>query len=167
MVGMDPERYYCEFNIAEKLQGSFEEQAKALQTAIGGPWMTRAEGRSRMNLPAIDGADELIVPMNVTAGGQASPTDSGSQNTVGDPVKALETIDRAEQVLRSRIGAKRADWWNAERWSAELADALPDEVADELTEQIKEIADQALRTNTPLSLDPVRELITAHEEGTA
>lgn len=67
---------YVEFNLAEKLKGSFEDQATSLQTAVGGPWLTRNEARARQNLPHIDGADELIVPMNVTSGGQASPTDS-------------------------------------------------------------------------------------------
>lgn len=80
MLGLDPARYYAEFNLAEKLQGSFEEQAAVMQTLIGGPVMTRAEGRARFNLPRIEGTDELIVPLNVVEGGQASPTDSGSQN---------------------------------------------------------------------------------------
>ncbi len=80
MLDMDPERFYAEFNIAEKLQGNFEEQANALQRAVGGPYMLRSEARARMNLPAIEGADELIVPLNVIDGGQASPADSGSQN---------------------------------------------------------------------------------------
>jgi HK97 family phage portal protein len=62
---------YVEFNLAEKLRGSFEEQAQQLQTAVGGPWLTRNEARARQNLPQIDGADELIVPLNVTTG--ASP----------------------------------------------------------------------------------------------
>lgn len=72
----DSEDVYCEFNIAEKMRGSFEEQAAAASTAAGGPWMTRNEIRARNNLPQIDGGDELIVPMNVTSGGQASPRDS-------------------------------------------------------------------------------------------
>ena len=67
---------FVEFNVAEKLKMSFDEQVKILQTAIGGPFMTRNEGRQRVNLPRIDGADELIVPLNVITGGQASPTDS-------------------------------------------------------------------------------------------
>ncbi|KOU41261.1 hypothetical protein ADK55_29165 [Streptomyces sp. WM4235] len=67
---------YCEFNIAEKMKGSFEEQAAAMSTMVGGPVMTRNEGRARINLPSIEGADELITPMNVTEGGQASPRDS-------------------------------------------------------------------------------------------
>lgn len=64
---------YVEFNIGEKLQGSFEEQAAVASMAVGGPYMTRNEMRALQNLPPIDGADELIVPLNVTTGGQPSP----------------------------------------------------------------------------------------------
>jgi hypothetical protein len=68
---------YVEANVASKLRGSFEEQASLLQTAVGGPYMTRAEARTVQNLPHIDGTDELIVPLNVVVGGLASPTDTG------------------------------------------------------------------------------------------
>lgn len=71
---------FVEFNVAAKLQLSFDEQAKIFQTTTGAPIMTRNEARRRLNLPVLPGADELIVPLNVLEGGQASPTDSGSQN---------------------------------------------------------------------------------------
>jgi len=58
------------------LQMIVEVQASQLQTAVGAPWLTRNEARARMNLPQIDGADELVTPLNVLVGGQASPTDS-------------------------------------------------------------------------------------------
>lgn len=74
---------FVEHNVAEKLRMSFDEQARIFQTATGGPIMTRNEARKRLNLPQIEGADELIVPLNVVTGGQASPTDSGSQNEGG------------------------------------------------------------------------------------
>mgnify|MGYP000902562331 CR=1 FL=1 len=67
---------YFEFNLDAKMRGSFEEQAGVMQTMVGGPVMTRNEGRARLNLPRLEGGDELIVPMNVITGGQASPTDS-------------------------------------------------------------------------------------------
>lgn len=76
----DPDEVFTEFNVASKLRMAFEDQARIFQTATGGPIMTRAEARQRLNLPHLDGTDDLIVPMNVTEGGQASPTDSGSQN---------------------------------------------------------------------------------------
>lgn len=87
MLGMDNTKFYCEFNINEKMQGSFEEQTQAIQAATGVAWMTRNEARSLQNLPALEGGDELITPLNVLIGGQASPQDSGSQNEgLTDPV---------------------------------------------------------------------------------
>lgn len=80
----DPGEVFAEFAVAAKLRMAFEDQARILQTSTGGPIMTRAEARNKLNLPHIDGTDELIVPMNVTVGGQASPTDSGSQNIGGN-----------------------------------------------------------------------------------
>ncbi|GAB3889072.1 phage portal protein [Terrabacter terrigena] len=142
MLGVDAERFYGEFNIAEKLQGSFEEQAAAMQSATGAPWMLRSEARARMNLPAVPGADELVVPLNVLSGGQASPTDSGSQNRNAGKAPALKGrapatyVTKHEQVLqaffkrqaaavRSRLGAKADDdWWDEERWDGELASDL-------------------------------------------
>lgn len=75
MLG-EPPRHYVEYDLAVKLQGSFEERAAVLQSAVGGPWMTRDEARAQFNLPHIDGADELIVPLNVVEGGLASPRDT-------------------------------------------------------------------------------------------
>ena len=74
----DPDLTFVEFNTAEKMRLSFEEQAKVMQTATGGPWLTRNEARQRMNLQRLDldEYDQLIVPLNVVNGGQASPTDT-------------------------------------------------------------------------------------------
>lgn len=141
---------YVEFNISEKMQGSFEEQAAAMQTATGAPWMSRAEARGRMNLPAIAGADELVVPLNVLIGGQSSPSDSGSQNLASAAARGAKGASpehvksrapstyeaKATQVLTkffrrqraavlSALGAKSAeDWWDEARWDAELSDDL-------------------------------------------
>ena len=75
MVGEDA-RHYVEYDLSVKLQGSFEERTAVLQSAVGGPFMTRDEARGMLNLPHIDGADQLIVPLNVTEGGLASPRDT-------------------------------------------------------------------------------------------
>lgn len=141
-LGMDSARFYVEFNIAEKLQGSFEEQASVMQTLVGAPLMTRNEGRAKFNLRAIDGGDGLVTPLNVLVGGQASPTDSGSQNELpkARPAPALKAAapdghrDKLTEVLAaffarqgksvlSAIGAGK-DWWDADRWDGELADDL-------------------------------------------
>jgi len=85
---------YLEFNLEEKMRGSFEEQAEQLQAATGGPWMTRNEARAMRNLPAIEGGDELIIPLNVIEGGQASPQDSAppAAGAAAGPGRALKSI---------------------------------------------------------------------------
>ena len=78
-VSDDPDAY-VEFNIEEKLQGDFEEQAVILSSSTGAPWMTRNEARALRNLPEIDGGDDLVVPLNVIAGGLASPRDTAPKD---------------------------------------------------------------------------------------
>lgn len=69
-------RTYCEFNLAEKLKGSFEEQARTLTTSTGVPWMAVEEARSRMNLPRTGDPDFAtpIKPLNVMYGNQPAVT---------------------------------------------------------------------------------------------
>lgn len=152
MVGADPD-LYVEFDLTEKLKGSFEERASILQSAVGGPWMTRNEARADSNMPPIDGGDELIVPLNVVEGGQASP-----QDTHMDPQEPMATeptkmrgykTDQARVKARSskeedekmadiltkfwkhqadsvlpKLGAKSAKWWDEERWNDELTEDI-------------------------------------------
>lgn len=105
---------YCEFNIAEKLAGSFEEQTAAMQAAVGRPWLTPNEARARFNLPSLDGAaDELGVPLNIVVGNQApAPTQAAAPK--GMPAaKAKEgTIDPTQPALRAR---------HVEQWARVLA----------------------------------------------
>lgn len=88
MVGADPETY-VEFDLTEKLKGSFEERASILQASVGGPWLTRNEARADNNLPPIEGGDELIIPLNVLEGGQASPQDTHMEEQ--EPMTAQES----------------------------------------------------------------------------
>lgn len=74
----------------EAQDGTLLERVQALQSATGGPVMTRAEARERLDLPFLEGTEELIVPLNVIQGGQASPTDSGSQNLDGADTNQLD-----------------------------------------------------------------------------
>lgn len=81
----DGRRLYVEAAVEAKMRGSFLDQAKYGQTVVGAPTMTRNEWRARMNLPALEGGDDLITPLNVLEGGQASPTDSAPDDT--DPTE--------------------------------------------------------------------------------
>lgn len=106
---------YVEAHVDAKLRGSFEEQAKIISTSTGAPWLTRNEARARANLPAIDGADELVTPLNVIVGGLASPRDTAPKQRRA--VKALEPelapvakeVAALEQDLAAYQGRLRED----------------------------------------------------------
>ena len=150
-----PRGVYLEFNIQDKLKGSFEEQAASLSAAVGRPWLTADEARARQNLPSLGGdAAALVTPLNVLAGGQSSP-----QNPVGPnapkalPAPELKAIDPTHLALRARHAQKwqgvlekfferqrsvvlgrlpkgrkaaAGDLFNQARWDRELAaDLLP------------------------------------------
>ena len=145
-LGLDAS-HYCEFDLDAKLRGSFEEQAQVIQSSVGAPWITRNEARARFNLPAIGGGDELVVPLNVLTGGQASPTDSAPKcsrvevKAAGVSFKAEPMDDDAAEIAnilkrfferqsRSVIPRLQKDafpeWWDADRWNRELADDMKD-----------------------------------------
>jgi hypothetical protein len=114
----DTQGVYVEFNIAEKLQGSFEEQTKELQSAVGRPWMTADEARARMNLPSMGGdAEQLVTPLNVLVGGQASPRDSAPPKEKPREIKRLGDgeIDPTQPELR-------AQW--RKRWTRHMVGAF-------------------------------------------
>lgn len=140
----DTGEVYAEFDLDSKMRGSFETQAAVLSTAIGRPWMTAAEGRARVNLPDIGGdTNALVTPLNVLVGGQASPRDTGTQNTpLGQSSRGARGVkgrapdthqQKAEQVLTgffekqrdevlSALGRKAdGDWWDETAYDAALA----------------------------------------------
>lgn len=145
-LGLDSS-HYCEFDLAAKLQGSFEEQAAVMSSAVGAPWMTRNEARTMRNLPRIEGGDELIVPLNVLEGGQASPRDSVADSytlsTTPPAAKAAPKKMKSEpkdsdaqeiaDVLKKFFKRQRKsvlqrmksdEWWDEDRWNRELGDDL-------------------------------------------
>jgi HK97 family phage portal protein len=76
----DTANVYLEFNIAEKLSGSFEEQANALQVLVGRPIMTANEGRARLNLPSIkddESAERLAAQQGGPSDASAQPPGAG------------------------------------------------------------------------------------------
>lgn len=91
----------------EAQDGTLLERVQALQSATGGPVMTRAEARERLDLPYLEGTEELIVPLNVIQGGQASPTDSGSQNLEGSDTNQLD--HRQQDEAAADEGGKALD----------------------------------------------------------
>lgn len=109
MIGADPNTYVV-FDLTEKLKGSFEERASILQASVGGPWMTRNEARADNDMPPLDGGDELIVPLNVVEGGQASPQDTHMNQNAADPeVKKIIPMHRKDTESTIRIKGKADD----------------------------------------------------------
>lgn len=138
---------YMEFNVKAKLAASFDEQAAVLSSSVGRPWMTADEARGLENMPALGGeAAQLVTPLNVLVGGQASPRDSapkGSQvlaktgrtklKAGGDSESVAATaavvkkfFKRQRSVVLSRLSAKSDNplWWDGDRWDKELGDDL-------------------------------------------
>lgn len=109
MVGADPATY-VEFDLTEKLKGSFEERASILQASVGGPWLTRNEARADNNLPPIEGGDELIVPLNVVEGGQASPQDThmGASGSGRTSVKDM-VVETAQKAKKTQVTVSPTD----------------------------------------------------------
>lgn len=116
---------YVEFNVEAKMRGDFESQAAAASTATGGPWMTRNEIRGRNNLPRVEGGDELIVPMNVTAGGLASPRDT-APDTSGAPKARprLRVKSARPDDLGTEAGQRDALETSLVRWTEQKANGL-------------------------------------------
>lgn len=118
----DVDGVYVEFNIQEKLQGSFEEQTQSLQSAVGRPWMTANEARARQNLPSREGGDELVTPLNVIVGGQASPRDSGEQNEgVPNEQRGLPAGARKRYEFKADSHAPRLRQRHQDKWAEVLS----------------------------------------------
>jgi HK97 family phage portal protein len=119
-LAADNDGVYCEFNIQEKLSGTFEEQAVALQSAVGRPYLTANEARARMNLPRIDtdDADSIVLPLNVTVSG--SPEQEPDSWDEPPPPLALPAYDEGlkwEALPKSSTA-------EVERYREELASKL-------------------------------------------
>lgn len=102
---------YVELDRESAMNGSFTEQAQVMSTAVGAPWLTRNEARAKQNLPAVDGGDELITPLNVTEGGLASPRDTGSQNV--DPNAPDRPAGKSITVKSASADVKRENMQDA------------------------------------------------------
>jgi HK97 family phage portal protein len=124
----DSDHVYVEFNIAEKLKGSFEEQAASLQSLVGRPVMTANEGRARLNLPRLDdpSADELAAQQGGPAS-NSNPFAMRPSSTLPPPPTKTEnngeTVATVLQAHRTRLAARLQKHPVAERSTAFFADA--------------------------------------------
>jgi HK97 family phage portal protein len=122
---------YVEFNLADKLKGSFEEQAAALDSLVGRPVMTPNEGRARLNLPALAGGDELGIQPGTGAANRAgaAPVLTPRRRPLPPPdyeddetARAVETFwARQSSRIMKQHPTARAAHFDLARWNAELA----------------------------------------------
>lgn len=99
MLGGDSNTY-VEFDLTEKLKGSFEERASILQTSVGAPWLTRNEARADMNLPPVEGGDEIITPLNVATNGVANPDNGYTYDGIDNQAKAVTLKNAPDCVCK-------------------------------------------------------------------
>lgn len=90
----EPDKHYAGYDITVKTEGTYEEKIETLSSAVGAPFLSRNEARARLDLPAIEGGDELIVPLNVLEGGLASPRDT-------DPTRERYNADDSAVRIKS------------------------------------------------------------------
>ena len=164
----EPKGHYVAYDITIKTEGTYEEKIATLSSAVGAPFLSRNEARARLDLPAIEGGDDLITPLNVLVGGLASPrdTDPTIERYNSRPVLAKKqprkarsepTDDEKEQIAKvyrdffkrqsktvlARMGAKSEKWWDEDRWNDELTDDLFDVIFEMSvllgTEAVKEL----------------------------
>jgi len=116
---------YTEFNIAEKLKGSFEEQANALRALVGRPLMTANEGRARLNLPEMKNdasADEIAPQQGGPAAAMPAPDDVATGQQTAAVVRAH--LSRHAARLAKYPAEERAEALNVGRCINELTDDL-------------------------------------------
>ena len=134
---------YLEFNLDEKLRGSFEEQSAAASTAAGAPWMTVNEIRGRNNLPSIEGGDELVTPLNVTVGGQASPRDSAPDPT-DEADEAPEALGTSARQVSFKAGAPDISVESAGESLSQYFARMGRSLSSQLGAQIKTVGTKAI-----------------------
>jgi HK97 family phage portal protein len=87
---------YIDPAIEEKMRGNITEQIEMITRATGAPVMLRSEGRDMLNLPFVEGTDELITPLNVLVGNQTSAYDAEPDNLANQngPANAPEEFEQ-------------------------------------------------------------------------
>ena len=80
-----------EFNLDEKHMG--DDRLRALTSATGRPVLLTNEARARLNLPAVEGGDELVTPRNVFVGEKPSVDVMPIQDPNGPPQDGSHRIE--------------------------------------------------------------------------
>lgn len=164
----DSDDVYCQFNINEKLQGSFEEEQSALSVAVGSPYMTRNEARARLNLPRINDKnfDVPVTRLDIAEGQMAKSAAVPPTPVASSPVLFVESsappppsppdfaplaerIERALRVLPAELAARLP----GPAAPAVLTRAIRDEATGTITGVEERAADGSLLARRALIRD--------------
>jgi HK97 family phage portal protein len=119
----DP-RIELEFSVEALTRGSFEEQVSIYQAAVGAPWLTRNEARTRVGLSRLPDGDQLVTPLNVLTGGMASPQDSVPLDRQLQALAAPITNAKSASTPASRQAQLRKFVQLRAKQQAEVADTI-------------------------------------------
>ena len=170
----DQRDVYTEFNIEQKLRGSFEEQAAAFQTLVGSPVVTVNEARGRLNLPALTddpSADRVAHPLNMTtaaAPGPAAPTGRAIPAALTAPI--IRASWHRQQARLAKVPPEdRAARFDRLRWDRELAADLTPVyrragATSDLAARLSEAAAVTVNADTHALLAAGAEAFAAHRE---
>lgn len=121
----EPDNHYVGYDITIKTEGTFEDKISTLSSAVGAPFLSRNEARAKLDLPAIDGGDDLITPLNVLIGDLASPRDTDP--TVERYNSLGERITLAREMLGLKCDEKCAACGHPEKEHSEEGEKAPEE----------------------------------------
>ena len=140
---------YTEFNIEQKMRGSFEEQAASFRTLVGTPVITVNEARGRLNLPRLDdpSADGVAKPLNLTLAGPGRGDEFAAR--AGVPAVSSAITDPLVDEARRRRAFQ--EW---------VDPATPDGMARQLAEDLTQVlrrnglsAEVAMRAAEQIALE--------------
>lgn len=149
----DVDDVYVEFNIAEKMKGSFEEQADSLSRAVGRPYMTANEARARLNLPRHTNptADDIA---ETSPGQGQSFRDPSPRQTPPFPDLVARFAARQQARLRKVPIEQRAEQFDQARWDRELAADLAPVVGVAAAERLAPMVNRVSLTLIERGNDP-------------
>jgi len=168
--------HFFEHNTAALLRGDLKTRFESYAVGINNRILCPNEARRFENLPAFDGGDEFLVPMNIGQGG--ADNNPNDPDPTPEPKKNGQAQDANKESFRAQLDyvadveakriaheAKRPDKitafmekFYATAWPRQMRDLLTPwgqaDRADEWCQRSLEILDQVVGTATPEQLEP-------------
>jgi len=114
----EADSHVVEFKRQALIRANMVDRSNSYRVAVGGPWMAANEVRALENMPAIDGGDELVKPLNSqNPGGNPDVTGKGPPKEPTGQPKRQDLLAAARGVVvdaarrayrRLAVHAKRA-----------------------------------------------------------